>query len=150
MYTPHTVTIYNVSRETDLSTFDDIDTNNITVLSGVFLDAVKGTNVRESGLESADAVTLYIPFSVTAYDGVSKAEKTYVPPMEYWKAVDKSGVWTLSADRNTFFIKGEVVEDVHATEEYINLMNDNVYIVTKVDEKDFGSVGLRHWEVGGA
>ena len=150
MYTPHTVTIYNVSRETDLSTFDDVDTNNITVLSGVFLDATKGTNVRESGLESADAVVLYIPFTVTAYDGVSGLAKTYVPPMEYWRAADKSKIWTLSADRNTFFVKGKVVESIHATEEYINLMHDNVFIVTKVDEKDFGSAFLQHWEVGGA
>lgn len=149
MYTPHTVTIYNVTKETDPVTFDDIVTNHITVLTGVFLDASKGTNVRESGLVGADAVVLHIPFSVTATDGVTGNAKTYVGPMEYWRAADKSGLWTLSIDRNTFFVKGEVVEDEHATEEFINLMHDGVYTVTKVDEKDFGSGHMRHWEVGG-
>lgn len=149
MYTPHTVTVYNVVKETDPATFDDVTTNYITILRGVLLDATKGTNVRESGLEGADAVVLHIPFSVDAEDAAGN-KKTYVPPMEYWRTADKSKVWTLSVDRNTFFVKGEVVEDEHATEEYINLMHDGVYTVTKVDEKDFGSAHMRHWEVGGA
>lgn len=150
MYTPHVVTVYNVSHETDPETFDDVTTNNITILKNVFLDASKGANVRESGLEGADAVELYIPFSVEAVDGVTGNVKIYAPPMEYWRAENKSGIWTLSIDRNTFFIKGEVVENIYTTEEYINLMHDNVYTVTKVDEKDFGSPSMQHWEVGGA
>lgn len=147
MILPHTVTIYNVVTETDQTTFDDVTTNYITVLRGVLLDATKGRNVRESGLESADAVTLHIPMGIKAVDGVTGAEKEYVGPIEFWKAADKSGIWTLSPDRNTFFVKGEVVE-ADKTEEYINLAHDGVYTVTKVDEKDFG--GLQHWEVGGA
>lgn len=148
MYTPHTVTVYNVTTETDPATFDDVTTNHITILRGVFLDASKGTNVRESGLEGADAVVLHIPFFVTAVDGVTGESKQYVGPMEFWRAEDKSGLWTLSVDRNTFFVKGEVVEP-NATEEYINLAHDGVYTVTKVDEKDFGSPDMQHWEVGG-
>lgn len=147
MILPHTVTIYNVVTETDQTTFDDVTTNYITVLRGVLLDATKGRNVRESGLEGADAVTLHIPMGIKAVDGVTGAEKEYVGPIEFWKAADKSGIWTLSPDRNTFFVKGEVVE-ADKTEEYINLAHDGVYTVTKVDEKDFG--GLPHWEVGGA
>lgn len=148
MYTPHTVTVYNVVTETDPATFDDVTTNHITILRGVFLDASKGTNVRESGLEGADAVILHIPFDVVAVDGITGSAKAYASPMAFWRAADKSGLWTLSADRNTFFVKGEVVED--ESEEYINLMHDGVYTVTKVDEKDFGSAALRHFEVGGA
>lgn len=147
MYMPHTVTIYNVVQETDPATFEDVTVNYITILRGVFLDASKATNVRESGLEGADAVTLHIPFSVTAVDGVTGAEKQYVGPMEFWRAADKSGIWTLSTDRNTFFAKGEVVEP-DRSEEYINLRYDGVYTVTKVDVKDFGSPALRHWEIG--
>lgn len=153
MYTPHAVTVYNVTTETDPATFEDKIVNHITILRGVFLDASKGTNVRESGLEDADAVVLHIPFSVTAVDGVTGAEKRYVGPMEFWRAADKSGIWTLSVDRNTFFVKGEVVENdsdpKKRTEEYINLAHDGVYTVTKVDEKDFGSPAMQHWEVGG-
>lgn len=175
MLMPHVVTIYNVVTETDPETFEDVSTNYITVLSGVLLDATKGTNVIKSGLEGADAVTLHIPFDVKAVDGATGAEKRYVGPMEFWRAEDKSGIWTLSTDRNTFFVKGDVIEDdwqafspedydgvlsadgylmvvdrnVRATEEFINMMHDNVYTVTKVDEKDFGLPTMQHWEVGG-
>ena len=147
MLMPHTVTVYNVVTDTNPTTFVDTVTNHITVLHGVLLDATKGQNVRQSGMEGADSVTLHIPLNVKATDGVTGAEKTYVGAMEFWRAADKSGLWTLTPDRNTFFVKGEVVE-ADKSEEYINMMHDGVYTVTKVDEKDFG--GLPHWEVGGA
>ena len=146
MYTPHTVTIYNLIKTDDPTTFEDTITNNITILRGVFLDAVKATNVRQSGLEGADAVTLHIPFDVDAR-GVDGSPKRYVGAMEFWRADDKSGLWTLSDDQRTFFCKGIVTDD--ESEEYINMMHDDVYTVTKVDEKDFGSAYMQHWEVGG-
>lgn len=147
---PHTVTIYNSSIETDPETLRDVITNHITVLHGVLLDAAKAANVRASGLVGADAVDLYIPFTVEAVDGVTGQPKGYRGPMEFWGLADKSGSWTLSVDGNgghTFFVKGEVVEP-DLTFEAISLAHDGVYNMTKVDEKDFG--GLQHWEVGGA
>lgn len=75
---PHTVTIYNVSQETDPATFKDVEKTYITVLRGVLLEASKAANVRQSGLEGADAVNLYIPFSTPAVDGVTGTEKRYV------------------------------------------------------------------------
>ncbi len=151
MYAPHTVTIYNVTQEQDQD-FKDTQKSYITVLRGVLLEASKAANVRESGLESADAVNLYIPFSAPAVDGVTGAEKQYVGAQEFWRADDKSGLWTLSTDGNggtTFFIKGEVVEP-EKTEQMIEMLYDDVYKVTKVDMKDFGSVAMQHFEVGGA
>ena len=152
MYAPHTVTIYNVTQETDQTTFKDMQKSYITVLRGVMLQASKAANVRQSGLEGADAVNLYIPFSAPAVDGVTGAAKRYVGPQEFWRAVDKSGLWTLSTDGNggtTFFVKGEVVEP-EKTEEAIEMLYDDVYKVTKVDMKDFGSADMQHWEVGGS
>nr|DAO39294.1 MAG TPA: hypothetical protein [Bacteriophage sp.] len=152
MYAPHTVTIYNVTQETDQTTFKDVQKSYITVLRGVMLQASKAANVRQSGLEGADAVNLYIPFSAPAVDGVTGAAKRYVGPQEFWRAVDKSGLWTLSTDGNggtTFFVKGEVVEP-EKTEEAIEMLYDDVYKVTKVDMKDFGSADMQHWEVGGS
>lgn len=149
---PHTVTIYNVSQETDPATFKDVEKTYITVLRGVLLEASKAANVRQSGLEGADAVNLYIPFSTPAVDGVTNTEKRYVGPQEFWRAADKSGIWTLSTDGNggtTFFIKGEVVEP-DKTEQALEMLYDDVYKVTKVDMKDFGSQDMRHFEVGGA
>ena len=106
MYAPHTVTIYNVTQEQDQD-FKDTQKRYITVIRGVMLQASKAANVRASGLEGADAVNLYIPFSAVAVDGVTGAEKRYVGPQEFWRATDKSKIWTLSTDGNggtTFFV----------------------------------------------
>ena len=152
MYAPHTVTIYNVTQEQDPETFKDTQKIHITVIRGVMLQASKAANVRASGLEGADAVNLYIPFSSAAVDGVTGAEKRYVGPQEFWRANDKSGLWTRSTDGNggtTFFVKGEVVEP-DKTEERIEMLYDDVYKVTKVDMKDFGSPSMQHWQVGGS
>lgn len=148
---PHTVTIYNVTQETDPETFKDVQKSYITIIRGVLLEASKAANVRTSGLESADAVNLYIPFSAPAVDGVTGAAKRYVGAQEFWRADDKSGLWTLSTDGNggtTFFVKGEVVEP-DMTEQAIEMAYDDVYKVTKVDMKDFGSADMQHFFVGG-
>ena len=148
MYTPHTVTVYNVLQETDLATFEETEHVNVTILRGVFLDASKATNVRESGLVSADAVDLFIPFTVTAVDGTTGVQKRYVGPQEYCAAQDRSGIWTLSVEGNggeTFFVKGEVVADAAVARAH-----DGAYTVTKVDTKDFGRPSMQHWQVGGA
>lgn len=142
MYAPHTVTVY--SPVEDPVTFEV--TQHITVLRGVLMDASKASNVRTSGLEGADSVNLFIPFSVKAADGVSLMDKTYVNPKEFESAADKNGLWTLRI--GDFFVKGEVVEDNDF--QYINANYDDVYRITKVDKKDFGSESMLHWEVGGA
>ena len=46
----------------------------------------------------------------------------------------------------TFFVKGEFVTG----KEDVAMAQDGCYNVTKVDEKDFGSADMRHFEVGGA
>lgn len=152
---PHTVTVYNTEIKTDSDDFESKSIHHITVLRGVLLVASKAVNVLESGLESADAVTLHIPFSVKAVDGITGEETRYVPPVEYWRKTDRSGLWTLSissrvpgVDGNTFFIKGEVVEP-DKSPEMIDMEYDHVYSITKVDTFDFGSPAMQHWEVGG-
>lgn len=57
---PHTITLYNVSIETDTATFEDKLTNHITILQGVLLDATKAVNVRESGMEGPISVDVPI------------------------------------------------------------------------------------------
>lgn len=140
---PHTVTVY--LTEEDPVTFEQ--TNHITVLRGVLLDASKASNVSKSGLEGADAVNLYIPYTVRATDGVSLLDKSYAGPRAYERANDKSTLWTLDTVNNCFFVRGEVVEPDRDFQ-YINANYDDVYRVTKVDVKDFGN--LRHIQVGGA
>lgn len=149
MYTPHTVTLYNVQIEVDLTTMRETEKNYITILDGVFLDESKGTNVRESGLESADSAVLYIPFSVKAKDAETGNKKTFVQWDDFAKSEDKSGIWTLDTGRNTHFIRGVVV-DQNTNISTLQMTHDGVYIVTKVDAKDYGAPAMRHWEVGGA
>ena len=144
MYTPHTVTVYHTTEDTlTLET-----TVNITILNGVLLDATKAANVRESGLTSADSVNLYIPFSVKAVDGLKRIDKAFLSPKEYRDINNKSDFWTLDT-QNCFFVKGEVVEQGRDFQ-YLNHNYDDVYRVTSVDTKDFGTPDMRHWEVGGA
>ena len=90
---PHIVTVYNTYVETDHSTFEETTVNHITVLRGVLLDASKGSNVTKSGLESADAVNLYIPFSVEALDGVTGIQRRYVGPKQMIKATYGRSLW---------------------------------------------------------
>lgn len=148
MYTPHTVTVYNVVRETDPATLKDVTNLYVTVLYGVFCEASKGVNVRKSGLEGADAVNLYIPFTVKAVDGFTGNPKTYTGPKDFFAASDRTNLWTLSYAGNggeTLFLKGKFVTD----NEGVALSQDNCWSVTKVDAKDYGSAAMQHWEVGG-
>lgn len=149
MYAPHTVTLYNSVTVLDAETFEETEQLYATILRGVLCDASKAVNVRTSGLESADAVNLYIPFTVEAVDGHSGAAKRFAKPQEFAAADDKSELWTIAIDGqngiSTFFAKGE-----HADNKYIALQHDDCYNLTKIDEKDFGSSPMRHWECGGA
>ncbi len=140
---PHTVTVYNTGDE-DPVTFEKV--NHITVLRGVFYDASKAVNVRESGLTNADSVNLIIPYTVEAVDGETGEPQTYLPPKKYATAMDKSKHWTIKTS-DCFFVKGEVVRPGLSFQK-INDAFDYVHRVTTVDEKDYGN--LKHWEVGGA
>lgn len=148
MYTPHTVTIYNAHENAQTQKTE----YNITVLNGVFLDISKGANVAKTGLENADAAKLFIPFSVKARNGLTGQAQRYAKPKEYERAEDKSGLWTLRTSGSTspaacFFAKGEIVEK--GGYQKINGDYDDVYRVSSVDVRDFGSPDMHHWQVGG-
>ena len=135
---PHTVTVYNTGEE-DPTTLEKI--THITVLRGVFFDARKAANIRESGLSNADAVNLIIPFDVEAVNGETGEAQIYLPPLKYEASEEKDRHWTIQTGDSCFFVKGEVVER-------LLYELDGVHKVTSVDEKDFGA--LKHWEAGGA
>lgn len=148
MYAPHTVTVYNVSENLDTLESE----RNVTVLDGVFLDISKAANVQRSGLENADAATLFIPFSVYAYDPFTGNKKTYVTAKRYAELEDKTNYWTLqvggeSSSVPCFFVKGAIAEDLPYSA--IRSRFDFVYDVTSVDTRDFGSEHMQHWQVGG-
>lgn len=138
---PHSVTIYTITEDVETA---EVSTN-ITVVRGVLYDGTKAANVNASGLVSADAVNLYIPFDAKCIDGTTETPKSYIPPQRYKALLDKTGFWTMDPE-STFFVLGEIVNPDMPFQE-INRRYDAVHRITKVDLKDFG--GLPHFEVGG-
>lgn len=148
MYAPHTVTVYNAQENVDTLKTE----HNITVLKGVFLDISKAANVEKSGLVNADAATLFVPMNIKAVNGRTGAIQTYLPPKEYARLGDPSAYWTIRAsgtlsNKDCFFVKGEVVDERDFEE--INAFYDDVFRVSSVDPRDFGSADMRHLEVSG-
>lgn len=145
MYTPHVITLINVSVNDD-----ETLTYNATVLDKVFLDTTKATSSGKNGMTDMDTASLFIPFSTVGKD-ISGSVKAYVPPKAYDMLEDKSGSWTLkdSGDLSAvecFFIKG-IVEEPGSYED-MKSAHDYVYAVTRVLLRDFGSLSMQHFEVG--
>lgn len=136
---PHTITIYSLTD--DLMTITKV--YNITVLNGVLVDESQGTNILKSGLSSADAVTVFVPFSVNS--GV----KTFIPEKQYERlsGSDQLTHWTLRAGKD-FFILGEIIEP-GKNRQQLEGMYDGVYSITTVDTKNFGTPDMQHWQIGG-
>lgn len=134
MRTNADITIYNryFDKETRLDKYQRI------VLKGVFWDEVKAVNRIQSGLEDADKVTIIIPFSAIT-------DKKYVPPKAFDKLPDKTGYFTLQeGDR---VVKGAI--DFEITGKVSDLDKEyEAFTIISVDTKDFGSLHMRHWEVG--
>ena len=113
-----------------------------TLLEGVDLVETKGANVSKSGMDSADAVKLYIDFANLA--------KQYLLP-KAWDALpeeEKQNYITFHPTED-FFVKGDHT-DVELPEEsayeWMHENFDDVYKVTTVDKyEDI----LPHFEVGG-
>lgn len=140
---PHTVTVFNAWEDDNLEKQYEI-----TILRGVLLDVSQGTNIAKTGLTDADTATLYIPFTVTA-ESTTGGSKAFSSPKEFYKATDKSALWTLdtggeSNSTSTYFVKGEITEKLSLSE--LKRSYDNVFDVKTVDIRDFGS--LQHWQVG--
>ena len=149
---PHTVTLYHTERVTDKQTFEDRVVNFITVLTGVLCSESKANNIQKTGLTSADTVNLYIPFDVTATDGLTGKEQVYIDPTSFARLEDKSGYWTVSPkERQWWFVKGEALPDPSWPPESVadrikGLYDSYVYTVTTIDRKDYG--GLAHIRIG--
>lgn len=133
-----TVTVFNRSynAETEQETYYP------TMLEGVDLVETKGANVSKSGMDSADAVKLFVEFC--------NLEKKYTPPKE-WEALpeDKKRDYFTFTPAEDFFVKGDRTEVKLPEENAYEWMRDHfddVYKVTNIDKyEDI----LPHFEVGG-
>lgn len=116
-----------------------------TLLEGVDLVETKGANVSKSGMDSADAVKLYIDFA-----NLGKTIKPYLPPKE-WKELPEEEMpnYITFTPAEDFFIKGDHTDVELPTEKALEWMQDNYddcYKVTTIDKyEDI----LPHFEIGG-
>lgn len=123
---------------------EDGDTWFPRVLRGVHLNADRAAIVSQYGAESADAAQLHIQYTETNGEK-TVAGKTWVPPKEWEKLTDKTGVLTFTpGNRFDFFWAGDwgnetTIHDadyaVGATSGFYNYMNKNfdfVFAITSV------------------
>lgn len=112
-----------------------------TVLVGVFWDSYQAVNVRKSGLDNVDHVRVFISHQVSAMG-------EYRKPKAWQQKADKVGFWTLQPGDK--MVLGQVDYEIEKTASELDKRFDDVLTITKIDDKNFGSPALQHWEVGGS
>lgn len=128
MMTNTKMTIYNKY----LDTLTHKKTYKRHIIDNVFWDDSLGVNLN-MGYENADKVNIYIPYDKNDFS-------TYKEPKQY----NGSG-WTLQ--NGDFIVKGEVdIEEVSGIKE---LSQYETFTITVVDNKDFGSDNMKHFEIRG-
>ena len=133
-----TVTLFN--RSFNAETEDE--TYYPTLLEGVDLVETKGANVSKSGMDSADAVKLYVDFGNIA--------KPYLPPKEWENMPDKCKQHFLTFNpAQDFFIKGDHTDLEIPESEAYGWAHDNLDSVYKVTTVDRYEDIMPHFEVGG-
>ena len=105
------------------------------IIEHVFWDDSKAVNLNR-GYDNADDVNVFIPKSQNDMSG-------YVEPKQY-KGLNK---WTLQI--GDFIVKGEVEEKEVSSIKELTSKYDNVFTISLVDDKDFGSSSLHHFEIRG-
>ena len=106
------------------------------LIDNVFWDDSKGININ-TGYEKADDVNVFIPKNQQNMRG-------YVEPKKY-KGLN--GTWTL--DNGDFIVKGNAAENEVLSLKDLAKKYDNVFTISLVDDKDFGSINMQHFEIRG-
>lgn len=106
------------------------------LIDNVFWDDSKSVNLN-LGYENADEVNVYIPKSQNDLSG-------YVEPKQY---KGESGTWTL--ENGDIIVKGNVDEEEISMIKELTKKYDNTFTITLVDDKDFGSSNMQHFEIKG-
>ena len=130
-----------MTTNTNMCVFNKFtDTNKNVVfkkhlIDHVFWDDSKAVNLNR-GYDNADDVNVFIPKEQNDMSG-------YVEPKKY-KGLNK---WTLQV--GDFIVKGEVKEKQVAGIKELTSKYDNVFTISLVDDKDFGSSSMHHFEIRG-
>lgn len=135
-----TVTVYNKTSDDLMGT----ETWYATVLENVRLLVTKGANITKSGMDSADAASLYVKFELLQ-DGC----KGYLPAKEWQRMPDKCKEFFFTfTNGDDFFVEGDTSEETMDADffQYMKDKYDNCFKVTNVDRYEL----IPHLEVGGA
>lgn len=131
-----------MTTNTSMSVFNKYTDENKNVIfkkhliDNVFWDDSKGIN-RNLGYENADDVNVFIPKNQNDMSG-------YVEPKKY-KGLNNT--WTL--ENGDFIVKGNVEESSVVSIKELLKKYDNVFTISLVDDKDFGSANMKHFEIRG-
>lgn len=128
MMTNTSMSVFNKYK----STYTDKISYKKHLIKNVFWDDSLGVNL-DTGYENADKVNIYIPFNK---NDLSR----YIEPKQY-----NGNGWTLQ--NGDFIIKGDAVEtEVNGIKD---LKDYEVFEITVIDKKDFGSTNMQHFEIRG-
>ena len=105
------------------------------LIDHVFWDDSKAVNLNR-GYDNADDVNVFIPKE-------QNDMSSYVVPKQY-KGLNK---WTLQV--GDFIVKGDVREKEVSGIKELTTKYDNVFTISLVDDKDFGSSSMHHFEIRG-
>ena len=140
IFTP--VTVFNQYKNHDTGSMEWRK----TILRDAHWEENKAVNVINSGLATADAVSVMVWFSVDA-DG-----KRYLPQKQYAalspEAANRLWTFTQGVDR---LIKGAIDDDIPPmTINEIVAKYDSCITIKSVDTMDYGRKHMQHWEVSGS
>ena len=105
-------------------------------IENVFWDDSKGVNLNK-GYENADDVNIFIPKDKNDMSG-------YTEPKFY---IGLNDTWTLN--NGDFIVKGQTFENQVSSIKELKEKYNNVFTITLVDDKDFGSKNMHHFEIRG-
>ena len=105
-------------------------------IENVFWDDSKGVNLNK-GYENADDVNVYIPKE-------QNDMSSYTEPKFY---IGLNDTWTLR--NGDFIVKGKTFENQVSSIKELKEKYNDVFTITLVDDKDFGSANMHHFEIRG-
>ena len=105
-------------------------------IENVFWDDSKGVNLN-LGHENADDVNIFIPKYKNDMSG-------YIEPKFY---IGLNDTWTLN--NGDFIVKGQTFETQVSNIKELKQQYNDVFTITLVDDKDFGSKNMHHFEIRG-
>ena len=106
------------------------------LIEEVFWDDSKGININ-TGYAEADDVNVFIP----------KTTKNMIGYTEPKKYKGLTNTWTL--ENGDLIVKGDTKEKEVPGIKELAKKYDNVFTVSLVDDKDFGSSSMHHFEIRG-